>query len=619
MHRRVLLAAAAAVLASAAAHADPKADAILAAARAASGGAAWDRIEGETGAARVETGGLSGTATSTIDVKTGAYRDDFVLGPAKGAQGFDGTTVWSVDPSGQPRVESGADAHLAAINSAYRNSLAYWYPDRHHATITYTGQKQDAGAAYDVIRIVPEGGRPFDFWIDTKTHLISRMAEKGEVDLSTEYYSDFRDVQGTKVPFATRVSIGTPKYDQHITVTKADIVPRPAPATFRMPAPPAADFSFPAGQNQVVVPFKLVNNHIYLPVTVEGHPTTFVFDTGATNVLGRESEAGFGVKDQGALPGGGVGNDKQDVGLATVKTLGIGGLNVKTQLFATMAQADWLRVEGVPSAGLIGYEIAKRVPITIDYAAGRMTFWRPGTFKPPAGAVAVPFAFNEHLPQIDGSIDGAAGKFDIDTGSRATIDIPGPFAAGHNLVQKYKLTPPMVTGWGVGGPARSRLAYAGTVQLGSVALKAPLIELSTQTGGAFSSPYLAGNVGGGFLSRFTVGLDYAHQTLYLARNKTFGAPWPVDRSGIWIMATADGQGAQIAEVTPGTPGARAGLATVDRIVAVNSKPVASIGIPALRAALKGPAGTTLRLKVAGPHGERDVRLTLADIVPVPKG
>ena len=51
--------------------------------------------------------------------------------------GYDGTVAWSQDPSGTTRVGNDeAEAELAA-NAAYRDQLAFWFPARHAASITY--------------------------------------------------------------------------------------------------------------------------------------------------------------------------------------------------------------------------------------------------------------------------------------------------------------------------------------------------------------------------------------------------------------------------------------------------------------------------------------------------
>jgi hypothetical protein len=613
-NRRLLAGCTMLALYSSVAAADEKAASVLAAAKAASGGAAWDKLGGQQAAFTVAVGGLTGTARGVIDGKTGAYALSYVLGPDSGAEGFDGTTAWTVDASGQPRVESGGEARANAVNTAYRYSCAFWYPARHAAQIDYVGLKQDGGVSYDVVRIVPQGGRKFDFWVDAKTHLIARMAEQQESDLHTEYYSDYRRVDGVLTPFVERVSIGQPKYDQIITTTSIAFVAPANAGAFKIPKPRAADFSFPDGVDEVSVPIQLQNNHIYVPISVNGHATRFMFDTGATNVINAENQAELGVKDQGKLPGGGVGEEKEDVGLAKVDTLQLGGLTMRNQVFATIGLGKLERVEGAKLTGLVGYEVAKRAAVVIDYAGSRMTFIKNSVFKPPADAVAVPFMFNDHNPEIDGTVDGFAGKFDIDTGSRATIDLPSPFVEKHALASKYTLSPIAVTGWGVGGPARSRLARAGEITMGAVHLPHPLVELSSQTKGAFASPYLAGNVGGGILSRFTLTLDYAHQMLYFAKNTHFADPYVFDRSGMWLVTSDDGKGAKIADITQGAAAAKAGLVAGEVITTVDGQNINTLTLPVVRAKFKGEVGRTFKLQVTGKSGPREVTLALADVV-----
>src|SRR6202034_976367 len=105
----------------------------------------------------------------------------------------------------------------------------------------------------------------------------------------------------------------------------------------------------------------------------------------------------------------------------------------------------------------------------------------------------VPFKFHDHVPQVAGSIDGVAGAFDIDTGSRATLDLFGPFVEEHGLRARYAPKIEGVSGWGVGGPARSQFARAGSLRLGDVEIKGPVVELTLQSKGAFSDKYVAGH------------------------------------------------------------------------------------------------------------------------------
>jgi membrane-associated protease RseP (regulator of RpoE activity) len=132
-------------------------------------------------------------------------------------------------------------------------------------------------------------------------------------------------------------------------------------------------------------------------------------------------------------------------------------------------------------------------------------------------------------------------------------------------------------------------------------------ELSTQETGAFTNRYLAGNVGGGVLERFTVTFDYPRRVMILEPNGREADP--PDRSGMWLNAFD--RAFRVEAVTPGGPAADAGLAVGDRVLAVDGRPVSELRLPDLRDRLRGAPGTVLRLDVQSAAAPaRPVALTL---------
>lgn len=91
-----------------AAAADPAA--VLAANHAASGGAAWTGKAVMKTDAKLAGQGLTGTATSLVDLRTGHSVSRFTLGPGSGAEGFDGRDVWEQGLNGEVNLEKGGDA-----------------------------------------------------------------------------------------------------------------------------------------------------------------------------------------------------------------------------------------------------------------------------------------------------------------------------------------------------------------------------------------------------------------------------------------------------------------------------------------------------------------------------
>jgi aspartyl protease/PDZ domain-containing protein len=601
------------LLFSLAAAAGPDPQAILAKVKEATGGPAWDRITSTHAKVILETGGFKGSAEAWEDVRTGRAVTAYALGPMSGANGFDGQTVWSQDSSKQVRIEEGGDAREAAANDAYRSVLGYFYPERWQAQLEFSGEKTEGARRFLVVRATPKGGRPYDLWIDAAENRIDHIVEKGSIETRTTYYSDFREVNGVRLPFAERSTNGEEKYDQRMEVTSIELNVPVTDAQFAPPAPPPPDFSI-AGGDSTTVPFELLNNHIYVQVKLDGKgPFRMLCDTGGANIVTPELARELGLESQGALQGRGVGEKSEDVGLTHVKTLQLGSATLDEQVFAVYSLAPFARVEGVSSGGIVGYEIFKRFVVTVDYEASRLTLTLPAAFEYKGEGTVVPFKFNEHIPQVEGEIDGIPGKFDIDTGSRASLDLFGPFVEAHGLKDKYAPKWEGVTGWGVGGAARAAVTRARVLKLGDVPVPGPVTELTLQKKGAFTDPYVAGNVGAGVLQRFNIVFDYGRKRMIFEENANYAKPDAFDRAGMWVNQADDGF--EVVDVFAGSPAAEAGIKSGDHIVSVDAQPATRLMLPAFRQRLRtGPAGTRVRLKVRSGASAREVTLTLRDLV-----
>ncbi len=592
----------------------PSSEEILAKAKQAAGGDAWNSIRTTHATLTLKTSGLNGNLEIWEDNVSGHSLVRYKMGPASGAEGFDGKTVWSQDSSGQPNADSGGEALQGAANEAYRRTHAYWFPDRWPAQVEYSGEKTDNGKNFFVLRITPQGGRPFDVWIDATTYLFDHTVEKAEMDTRTSYFSDYRDVNGVKVPFSERTTNGDAKYDQFVTMQKIEFNQPVEEAQFHMPAPPPPDFAIADGKTSTTVPFKLINNHIYLDVRLNGKgPFRVLCDTGGANIVTPTLAKELGLKSEGALQGRGVGEKSEDVGLVKLESLQVGDATLSNQLFAVFPMESFATVEGVPENGMIGFEVFKRFVVKVDYEHETLTLTVPSAFAYHGNGISVPFQFNDHIPQVDGSIDGISGKFDIDTGSRSSVDLLKPFVEKNNLVAHYNAKIEAVTGWGVGGAARSLVTRAEVLRLGSVEVTHPITELSLQKKGSFTSQYVAGNVGAGVLKRFNITFDYSHQQLIFERNSSYDKPDVFDRSGMWLNQS--GTSFEVVDVVAAGPAASAGLHPGDKIQAIDGQAADNISLADIRRRFKSdPAGTKLHLTVQSGTNNRDVELTLKDLV-----
>jgi len=585
---------------------------ILARAKAASGGVAWDVVRTIHSKVRVETGGMTGTAESWEDVRAGRFVDTYQFGPATGAEGYDGTKSWSRDASGTVTQSDSGDDREGSVNEAYRRSLSYWYPDRRQATIVDNGERREGERMLHILRVTPAGGRPFEMWFDIGTGLLDRTIEKKAKETLTTSFSEYREIGGLKLPFRLHVTNGDARFDQTVTYETYEVNPEIEAAKFEAPKVRTDDFSIAGGATSVTIPFELINNHIYVDVRVNGRPLRLMLDTGGFNALTPPTTEALGLKSEGSFQARGTGESTESFGLTRVDEVQIGGATVRNQVFYVLPFKDLDKVEGVPLPGLLGFEVFKRFVVRIEYAERRLTLLLPEAFQEPKGATPVAFTFDEMTPQVEGKLDGIAGKFTIDTGSRSSLDVNRPFAEKHGLFDKPGSKVEALTGWGVGGGGRGLLTRTGLLELGAVRLPAPVTSIALQEKGSLTDPYLAGNVGGGVLRRFTVTFDYQKQQIWFEPSSAYAQEDVWDRSGLWLNRVDEGY--RIEDVVQDSPAATAGLKVGDLVLSVNGRKATDLPLANAREILKGAPGTRVRLQVRSGETAREVEVVLREMV-----
>ena len=596
------------------AYAAPSVGEVLDANHSAMGGSAWDGKAALRAEYAYSGQGMTGKITSLDDLKDGYWTDSFAIGPATGANGFDGVHSWAKDPSSTVTLQDGGEQLPLAINEGYRRANFLWRSDRAGAAVVSDGEKTDGATVFDVLTVTPKGGQNFEVWFDAKTHLLSRIVETQGTQTITSTLSDYRPVDGVEVPYREVVNNGDAKYDQATTVTSVTFLPAQNQPVFSAPKVTVSDFSIAGGAKETTFPFKLINNHIYADVNVDGKgPYQFIFDTGGVNLVTPPLAAELNLKTEGQMQGNGAGAGHMDVGLTKVAALELGEATVKDQVFAVMPLNSMSVIEGVGMPGMIGFETFRRFVTRVDYGAGTITLVRPDAFNAKDAGVAVPFVFDGNTIEVQATYDGVSGKFTIDTGSRASLTMNGPFAAKNNFDKGGKGID-AVTGWGIGGPSRSVALRGDTLSIGTMAVNGPVVEISTDKAGAFADASIAGNIGAGILKRYIVTLDYGHTTMYL---KPITVPVTdldtFDRAGLWINESDDGY--KVVDVTKGAPAETAGLKVDDDIVEVDGKPAKSIPLYEMRRQLRDEAaGTVVTFTVKRGSGTASVPVTLRDLI-----
>jgi hypothetical protein len=203
--------------ASAAPAPDAKALDVIAQAKAAMGGDAWDKLKGWH-----EVGVHNGARYETwLDPQQYGMATRETGPGGTTAHGFDGRVTWRRGADSAVASDDSADAVAAAEQSDYLRLNAYFYPGRFKADLAYVGARDEAGRTYDIIHVTP-AGQGADLWFDQQTHLPSRVVIQEGAAAVTIRFTDYRAVDGVLAPFHTMVGDGDPTHDDDARITALD-------------------------------------------------------------------------------------------------------------------------------------------------------------------------------------------------------------------------------------------------------------------------------------------------------------------------------------------------------------------------------------------------------------
>jgi hypothetical protein len=362
------------------------------------------------------------------------------------------------------------------------------------------------------------------------------------------------------------------------------------------------------------VSFAFQANHLVIPITIDGKPAHAIFDTGGGNAIDPEFAKSLKLKERGSILAAGAGEGTVRASTTRVRTLGFGPFVLHDQTFEVLPlPAALTRGSDIAVDAIVGREIMHRYVTKIDYETRTLTFTPAADFTYDGTGKTVPLEKTDGTIVADGAIDGLAARFQIDTGSSASLILSSPFVSEHDLGEKYRTVGNMVVGRGLGGYTRADLARAKELTVGAFEINDIVLELSTDRRGAFASHRIDGNIGNDVLRRLTLTLDASRHVAYLERNAATSVPTPSNRSGMYVQ-NDDRRFFDVVSVLRGGPADEAGLQAGDRITAIDGTPAAELTLDYVWRLLRGPPGEQHELTVERDGVKLSFNVTLQEIV-----
>jgi len=374
--------------------------------------------------------------------------------------------------------------------------------------------------------------------------------------------------------------------------------------------------TLPADKTETVIPFELINRHIFLRIKVNNSdPLWFIFDTGDKfAIIDLERAKSLGLDLQGQVNVGGGGPEVLKGAYVKDSSFTLAGLEGFKQPVALALPLDILKPNfGHDVDGIIGSDFIKQFVVEVDYPARviRLHDKQKFSYSGPGEIVAVRLDSGGH-PIIEAEImlqgrDAIKGDFVIDLGSGGALALNRPFVEKQHLPDSNQKTIRVIGAGGTGGAISGRIGRISGLKIGKFTIENPLTMFSEDTQGAFASAAIQGNIGEQIMSKFKILLDYDHNRIILEPNGTLKEPMDHASSGLKIIGEGkDYRTFRVREVLENSPGTEAGLQKNDVIIAINERPAAELTLTKLVEQFERAVAYKLTVR----RGEQTLQVTI---------
>lgn len=305
-------------------------------------------------------------------------------------------------------------------------------------------------------------------------------------------------------------------------------------------------FQFSKPVDKVTIPFKFINNLIFIPIKVNGVELNFLLDSGVEETilfsLEDKKEVKFSNIEKITLRG--LGSEDAIEGLkSTHNVLEIEGVKSNNHLLYIVLDQEFNLSShvGIPVNGIIGYQFFKNNLVEINYERKRIIVHRD--IKKNKNRIEK--KFDKVAITIEKLKPYFISKVTIDSiefPAKLLIDIGNSDALWlfENRSSAIKIPAKNFEdylGKGFSGDIEGRRAKISKFMMSKFEFHNPIVAFpdSSSVRNVKMVPGRVGSVGGEILRRFSVIFDYTNGFLYLKKNKEYFSPFNYNKSGVEIQ------------------------------------------------------------------------------------
>lgn len=154
---------------------------------------------------------------------------------------------------------------------------------------------------------------------------------------------------------------------------------------------------------------------------------------------------------------------------------------------------------------VIGADVLASMPITIDYSRHALYFG--GDTQADVQGTTIPLAFQNFVPVVNVTLGELPTELAVDTGDQSNINLAYQYYQQHTSLFAATKSERVS---GVGGSSEELIGEIASVRIGTLTAENQQIGTTRTLKGTAN-----GHLGAGFLSKYRITLDYAHELLRL--------------------------------------------------------------------------------------------------------